>query len=436
MVNLNNIFELKSASSNQSNLYTTIAQMKASAPRYSEVKYKAIATEGYMRNWIISRCLQEIIRAAIQLDWVVKKYNTKGEPEEVRNHPVQQIIEKPNPLYGEAEFIKRAIAFYYIGGEAPLVKINAGNSAKEIYTYRPDKISFKSTGDVEQPYQDITYNASQMKDIMPEDFRLWKNFNPIDEWDGLGHGMSVLEPILKNGDLLNEMIDWNVSLLQNGGNLSGIVSVQETLDDKVYDRAKAELKINHQGVKNVGKYLLLEGGANFISTGTSPKDMDWVNGKDGTMKDICIGFGIDPIIIGFNENASYNNKREAEKGLYTKLVIPLMREFADQLGPFLGLQDDEYLEVDYSKVPVLQEDVKELNDRINSAKDLTINEKRKARGLEDIDGGDIIVPDGNFAIVDGKIYLPMNLVPLDEIGTSKSQNTPQGNQNKSMDFLY
>lgn len=431
---LSNVFELK-ATDNKQNIYTTIAQMKATAPRYTDVKYKTIATEGYKRNWIISRCILEIIRAAIQLDWVVKKYNAKGEAEEIKNHPVQQLIEKPNPLYGEAEFIKRAIAFYYIGGEAPLVKISAGNEVKELYTYRPDKISFKSTGDVENPYQEIKYNASQMKSIEPENFMLWKNFDPVDEWDGLGHGMSATEPVLKNGDLLNEMINWNVSLLQNGGNLSGVFSTEANvnLSDKQYDRAKAELKNNHQGTKNVGKFLLLEGGAKFQPTSNSPKDMDWSNGKEGTMKDICIGLGVDPIIIGFNESASYNNKNEAEKGLYTKVVIPLMRELADQLGPFLGLQNGEYLDVDFSKVPVLQENVKELNDRINSAKDLTINEKRKARGLKDVDGGDIIAPEGSFAIINGKIYLPMNLIPIDEEPPKKQT---QENQNKSLDFIY
>lgn len=431
---LSNVFELKAAAG-QSNLYTTIAQMKASAPRYSDVKYKAIATEGYMKNWIIFRCIQEIIRAAIQLDWKVMKYNAEGEDEEIKNHPIQQLIEKPNPLYGEAEMIKRAIAFYYIGGESPFVKISAGGSAKELYAYRPDKISFKSTGNVEEPYQEITYNASQMKSIQPEDFMLWKNFNPIDEWDGLGHGMSMTEPILKNGDLLNEMIDWNVSLLQNGGNLSGIIASESLLPDKNYDRAKAELKNNHQGTKNVGKFLLLEGGSKYYSTSNSPKEMDWNTGKEGVMKDICIGIGVDPIIIGFNENASYNNKNEAEKGLYTKLVIPLMRELGDQLGPFLGIQEGEYLAVDYSKVPVLQEDIKQLNDRINTAKDLTINEKRKARGMEDIKGGDIIAPEGSFAIVDGKVYLPMNLISIDDEGSQNKQ--PQSTtQNKSADFMY
>jgi phage portal protein BeeE len=153
----------------------------------------------------------------------------------------------------------------------------AGGSAKELYAYRPDRISFNVTGDVNEPYSDIKYEG-QSTNIDPANFLLWKNFNLLDCYDGLERGMSMLEPILKNGDLLNAMIDWNVSLLQNGGNLSGIVAADEGLQDKEYDRAKAELKNEHSGKDNVGKFLLLVGGAKFYQTSNSPKDMDWANG--------------------------------------------------------------------------------------------------------------------------------------------------------------
>lgn len=425
-----NVFELKARSQEQS-VYTQMMELRGHSPRYSDVNYRTIAKEGYMRNWIMFRCLQEIMRAAVQLNWKVMKYNNDGEVEEVKNHPIVQILEKPNPIYGQAELIKRLIAFYYIGGEAPIHKITtSAGEVKELYTYRPDRVSFTSTGRPEEPYAEIKYNGGTLIDILSSNFLLWKNFNPLDEFDGLGRGMSMLEPILKNGDLLNEMTNWNVSLMQNGGNLSGVIAVEETLGDNEYERATEQLKNKHQGSANVGKYLLLEGGAKYYSTGVNPKDMDWTNGKNSVMMDICIGMGVDPILIGFNENSSYNNKNEAEKGLYTKVAIPLMRELADQLNEFLKVGENEYIDIDYSHIPVLQEDMKEMAEILAKAKDMTINEKREKRGLKPIDGGDIIAPEGSFAIVDGKIYLPMNLVDI-----SETQQPPTA-EGKSEDFLY
>ncbi|WP_164509053.1 phage portal protein [Clostridium rectalis] len=400
---------------------------QGNSPRYSDVNYTTIAKEGYMRNWIIFRCMQEIIKGAIQLNWKVKRKNANGEDEEILNHPALKVLENPNPLYGQSELIKRAIVFYYIQGESPFYKIQTSLGIKELYVYRPDRVSFTSNGDVQTPYTNIKYNKETIK---PENFMLWKNFNPMDSWDGIGHGMSMLEPILKNGDLLNELVNWNISLLQNGGNLSGVIALNENVTYDQFDRAEESLKNKHQGVDNVGKYMLLQGVSNYINTGTNPKDMDWSQGKKDTMIDICIGMGVDPILIGLNENSSYNNKNEAEKGLYTKTVIPLMRELSDQLSLFLNLDTEkgEYIDIDYSHIPILQEDIKEMYDRLSKAKDMTINEKRKAKGMDPIDGGDIIVPEGIFAIVDGKVYLPMNLI---ELG---NENIQLQEENKS--FLY
>jgi HK97 family phage portal protein len=419
---LRNLFEIKSnRNSTDGGMYPQIVALHGkTSPQYTSSKYIEIARSGYSENWIIFRCLQEIIKAAIQLDWKVMQYDKSGVPKEVKNHPAQVLLNNPNKVYGKGEFIKRMIAFYYIAGDVPLVKGIAGGQVKEIFAYRPDKISITLTGDQDQPYDNIRYEGQLAQDIDPTNFTLWKCFDPLDEYDGLGRGMSPLKPVLRNGDLLNAMIDWNVSLLQNGGSLSGIISTDAQLSDAVYKRSKAELKNNHQGRLKVGKYLFLEGGAKFFPTTNSPKDMDWAKGKEAVMKDICIGIGVDPIVIGFNDQSTYNNKNEAMKALYTNVAIPLMQECGDCLGNFLGLEDNQFLEPDYSKIPVLQDDIKLLNDKLNN-NEMTINEKREARGLEKVKGGDIVAPQGSYAIVDGEVYLPMNLVSIND-------NGPQDNQ--------
>lgn len=433
---LRNIFELKQKNTNTGGLYPQIVRIHGqNTPQYADGKYRTIAREGYSENWIIFRCLQEIIQAAIQLQWVVCKKNKDGKKEPIPNHPIQTLIEKPNKLYSQAEFIKRAIAFYYIGGDAPIVKMTVrGNIAKELYTYRPDKTTMELTGNIDMPYANIRYEGQQAQDIKPEQFMLWKNFNPLDEFDGLGRGMPVVKPILKNGDLLQAMVDWNVSLMQNGGQVSGVISTApgESLTKTQYERAKTQLNNEYGGTKNVGKWMLLEGGATASQMGTNPKDMDWNNGKEGTMKDICIGIGVDPLIVGFNESASYNNKNEAEKGLYTKTVIPLMQNLAGQLGTFLGLQDGEFFDIDYSHIPVLQEDIKELNDKLDNP-DITINEKRQARGYEPVKGGDVVI-NGSYAIMDGQVYLPMNMIPVTE--STPQDTNPQNNTQQNKSFMY
>lgn len=446
------LFELKSNNSNVGGMYPQIVSMHGETPQYTDGKYYNIAKFGYSENFVIYRCLQEIIKACMQLDWCVMKYNKDGEAEEIKNHPVQQLIEKPNRVYSQAEMIKRIIAFYYIAGDVPLIKYTArgGELVKEFYAHRPDKISFTLTGDIDQPYKDIKFEGQSAKNVDPINFTLFKNFNCLDTFDGLGRGMSPLKPILKNGDLLSSMLDWDISYLQNGGNFSGVISLdpQVNLNDKQYDRATSQLQNKYLGKKNTGKIMLLEGGLKFTATSSTPKEMDFVESKLSIAKDIIIGMGLDPIILGFNDQSSYNNKNEALKSLYTNVAIPFMRELADTLGTFLGLQEDEYLDVKYDHIPVLQEDMKELIEKLNNNTFMTINEKREKMGLEAKPNGDIIVPSGNYAMIDKDIYLPTSLVPVDEeqqqppINTVKPNNTsgPKDStqdENKSMEnFLY
>ncbi|NEZ47801.1 phage portal protein [Clostridium niameyense] len=436
---ISNLFELKANSKKDKPIYSSMMAVMGNTPKYTEVDYNAIAKEGYKGNWVIFRCMQEIIKSCIQLNWRVMRYNSKGEPEEIKNHPVLDVIKKPNPLYGQSELIKRAVAFYYIEGSAPFHKVvTTFKGVRNLYVYRPDKIKFDNTDDMNKPYKNIKYIGPTITDIQPENFMFWKNFNPLDEYDGLGRGMSVLEPILKNGDLLNSMVDWNTALLQNGGSLSGVISTTEVLGDTEFERAQETIKNKHQGKDSVGKFLLLDGGAVFSPTSINPKDMDWESGKNSTILDICIGMGIDPMLIGINEHSSYNNKNEAEKGLYLKTAIPLMQELADQLSIFLELQEGEYLDIDYSHIPCLQEDMKEMAEILNKSNDMTINEKRAKRGLEPVEGGDIIAPSGGFAIKDGKVYLPMGLVDIEEenhnSSTQNINNEDDEKENKS--FMY
>lgn len=430
-------FFTKAAKGNKHSAYSAAILNTGSELSVTDISYTSVSKQGYKRNWIIHRCLQEIARACSQIKFRVMKYNKDGELEELKGHPITQLLDKPNPLYSKSEFIKRAVIYRYIAGDAPIQRIKASGSVKELYVYRPDKVKIEpNLRDIDNPIKKVSYNNR----LLPaEDILLWKEFDVLDEYDGMGRGSSMLSPVLRNGDLLNEFLDWNIALLQNGGNISGVFSTEQNLTEDEFTRGVEQIKAKYSGKNNSGKMALVSGGIKFIPTSTNPKDLDWTQGKKDSTTDICIGLGIDPIIIGLNESASYNNKNEAEKGLYTKTAIPLMQDLAESLQMFLGVQEGEILTIDYSEIPCLQEDMKEKAEIISKAADMTVNEKRAVRGLEPIEGGDVVVSGNNYAIVDGKLMLPMNLIELGEEDKEQPHNSYLGKkveEGKSQDFWY
>ena len=70
-----------------------------------QVKYIDIAKSGYSGNWIMFRCMQEIIKATIQLERKVMQYDKFGVSKGIKNHPVRVLIENPNKVYSKVEFI-------------------------------------------------------------------------------------------------------------------------------------------------------------------------------------------------------------------------------------------------------------------------------------------------------------------------------------------
>lgn len=418
-----NIFELKARDKKLSNpTQSQIVAMYGNTAKYSTANYPTMAKEGYKENFLIFRCLNIIIDACSQAEWGVWQYDSEGKYVKIDGHPIEKLLNKPNPQMNKEKFIEMMIAYYYIGGEIALQKIKSTSGIGRLFIYRPDKITLDLTGESDEPYKNIKYNNSI--NIKAEEFGLFKTFDPMDELNGMGRGMSLLAPIAKSGDMLNAAYDWNIAMLQNGGNPSGAFVTDQIMGDDEYQRTKTALQNEHGGAKKVGKMLLLEGGLKYQKTGENPKDMDWSNGKESAVIDICTGMGVDPILAGYNQFSSYNNMKEAKKGLFTSKAIPLMNNISGFLTEFLELGENEYIEASFDHVAVLRENETERMKRINEDTTSSINEKRVMKGQEPIDGGDVI---GDVIVIDGKVYIPMN---LQEIGVDTKRKEPAKKQHE------
>lgn len=389
-------------------VFTKILMMNGGIQKHTEVNYTNMCKEGY-QNFVVYACLDKIVKAATAINWEVATYGNDGSLEKIPNHPMKLLIENPNPMQGQAKFLERAIKFFYLGGETFIHKIEIGDTPKELYCYRPDRCIVEFGRDVDRPIASFKYQAGNVETIEPENILHWKSFNPMDEYDGLGRGMSLLGPAARVIDQNNAIKQWNYSLMKNGAKKDGAFVVKEMLGDTEYERTKEALKAEYNG-DSPGGYMLLEGGADFRDFGNNPKDTDWLQGSKQTIVEICASLGVDPILIGFNEFSSYNNKSEAKKSLYTETVIPLLRELADELGQFLGLADSEFFYFDLSDIAEMQENIKEKFDMVSGVTFMTENDKREYVGLDAKNGLNVY-------------RIPMSYVDIPEGGEIPAKST-------------
>jgi HK97 family phage portal protein len=124
----------------------------------------------------------------------------------------------------------------------------------------------------------------------------------------------------------------------------------------------------------------------------SPKDMDWIAGKDMSAREIALAYNVPPQLVGIPDSQTYNNNREARLAFYDDAVLPLVEFFRAELNNWLSPAFGAGLELRFD-----EDGIEALSLRrerkwraIATANFLTTNEKRAAVGYEPVDGGDVI----------------------------------------------
>jgi HK97 family phage portal protein len=75
---------------------------------------------------------------------------------------------------------------------------------------------------------------------------------------------------------------------------------------------------------------------------------------------ICSTYGIAREIFPMTNGATFNNRAEAEKQTYNNTIIPIAEELAMNRTQLFGLDGNkEFMRLDYSHIPAMQEDKKE-----------------------------------------------------------------------------
>lgn len=376
--------------------------------------YWNFATEAYAKNVIAYHCIKRISESCADIPIQIK---VNGEV--VENHPVLKLLKRPNPIEGYKTFMRNAITHRLISG-------NCYMQGNVVYTgrmmglslMRPDRVTIMVTA-YNEPYEYLYNYYGKLYHFPIEPITQHSEVLHIKEPNPLNdlYGMSPIAAASMSVDQHNESSEWNKKLLENSARPPGILTMKDK-SDSAPQMSKEQLGevrelLNERitGAKNAGKIPVLNFDMVWQSLGMSPTDMDWLNGKDTSARDICYAFGYPPHLLGLPDNSTYNNMSEAKLALYEETVIPLLQNYLEEISYFINyhsgiedVNDKKAIEI----VPDL-DCVSALTPRRESAREtaradlmagiLTINESRAEIGYEPVDGGDeIMVPTGRLPL--------------------------------------
>jgi len=390
----------KTRESKASKVAPILVQFGKHQPRFTPRQYDRLAEEGYQKNIIAYRCIKLISQNAAAIPFIV--YKGKGANKvKLDTHPLIDLLNRPNPKQGSLELFESVFAFYLISGNSYLEAVGPKiGSPLELWSLRPDRMRIISgTHGMVENYRYTVNGKSVDFSVNPVDGKSQvlhiKSFHPLDDW----YGMSPLEAAAISVDQHNDAARWNASLLQTSGRPSGAIvytppqdAVSDVMTEEQRNNLKFEMEEFFSGRDNAGRPLILEGGLDWKEMSLSPKDMDWLAGKDVSAREIALAFNVPAQLIGIAGSLTFSNFEQARLAFFDDAILPLLEhvkiELNNWLSPHFG--DDISIGYDMDKIEALAPRRQKIWDRLNNASFLTINEKRKELGLAPLSGGDKI----------------------------------------------
>ena len=385
-----------------------------------QYSYEELAREGYMKNAIVYRCVNEIAKGASSVPFTVKSGDTVLE-----QHPLIDLLDRPNPLQSNSEFFASLYGYLMLSGNAYTLKVGGvSGQPRELHLLRPDRIKIEGgaggmptrydymlRGRVEASYEvDQETGFSELKQT-----KLW---NPMDDF----YGCSPLSAAAVEVDQHNLSSKHNINLLNNGARPSGAVvfkpkdesGFHANLTDSQRQQLLTDLNNRFGGTNNAGRPLLLEGDFDWKEMGLSPRDMDFINLKHMSATDIAMCFGVPSQLVGVPDAQTYANVAEARLALYEETIIPHLRKVESDLNEWLVAQFDDRLTFEYviDEIPALSERRRRIYENVVSAVNagiMTRNEARELVGLSPLKGAD-------------DLLVPATLFPLGESGAPPSND--------------
>nr|WP_323052975.1 phage portal protein [Siculibacillus lacustris] len=350
-------------------------------PVWTPRDYAALAREGYVRNPVVHRAVRLVGEAAASVPWLLYE-----DDRELTTHPLLALLARPNAHQAGPTFLEEVYGHLLVAGNAWIELVAVDGVPRELYALRPDRMKVVPGPDGWPEAWDYGVGERTLRFRAdgdgPRPILQLKTFHPLNDH----YGLAPLEAAQIGLDIHNQASAWTKALLDNSARPSGALVYRAdggaNLSDEQFERLKRELEDGFQGAANAGRPLLLEGGLDWKAMGYSPKEMDFIEAKREAAREICLAFGVPPMMLGIPGDNTYANYVEANRAFWRLTVLPLVARTAAALEAWLAPVWGDALRLgwDTDAVAALAVEREAVWTRVGTADFLTTDEKRAAVG--------------------------------------------------------
>ncbi len=344
----------------------------------------SLTRNGFAGNPVGFRCVKMIAEAAAAVPLVVQDTETRYE-----THPLLGLLARPNPNQGRAALLENFFGQMMLTGDGYLeaAGFDLDGRPRELFVLRSDRMKVVPGADGWPIAYEYAVGTKKHRFDMRGEFAPVlhvRSFHPQDDH----YGLSAMQAAASAIDVHNAASRWSKALLDNAARPSGAIVYKGAdghgqLGSDQYARLVDELESHHQGARNAGRPMLLEGGLDWKPMGFSPSDMEFQKTKESAAREIALAFGVPPMLLGLPGDNTYANYQEANRAFYRLTVLPLVAKVAAALSGWLPMVFDPALKIlpDQDQIPALAIEREAQWRRVGQADFLTQSEKRALLGL-------------------------------------------------------
>ena len=312
--------------------------------------------------------------------------------EEQTEHPVNRLLKNPNWFQAQKEFIQQTTIFHAIYGNEYVFSLTpfgfnfSPDKVKAIYTLPPNLIKAKYKSDVPFFMHDKVPDAlkyyykkengkyeeiSASSIIHLNDNRVCiDKVNDEQMYQGSSR-LKSLAPVINNIRMAYE--SRGMILKSRGANGAWVPEAAKdvvgpiALTPNEHKDLQDQFKMNYGTLDGQSQFIVSNRPMKFVQAGLNePEKLGLYKETQEGFYKIIDSYGLHPDVFSNEKGATFENQRQAEKGVYIRTVIPNSNEWAMAFNQKFLPDGKLKVIADYSHLPFFQEDLKLKADALNT----------------------------------------------------------------------
>lgn len=355
--------------------------------------YENFARETYLKNATAFQAITAVAWNCSIPPWGLFKRLPDGNREQITEHPLTEVLKRPNPSEGWPFVMLKVSAYLAMSGNSFFERITQGTGPnrgilRELYALRPDRMKIlvePTTGQLNGYRYTVQGRSAPDFEVDPitgqSDVLHLKSFHPIDDW----WGGAPTESAAREIDTSNAATQSNKALLDNQGRPGMVYTLVGQLGDDQFENIERRLNTMHSGPINAGQPIIISGdkGTGVKPYQWSPQELDFNEGDLRLARKIAQSYGVPPLLLGIPGENKFANYREGRLAFWESTVLFYLNYIRGELNNWLFKREDP-LFFDYilDDVPALALKREMLWKRAEESNFLTLDEKREMVGKE------------------------------------------------------